>query len=254
MLSASDTQRFLRHLVLREVGAQGQQALLAARVVMVGAGGLGGPVIQYLAAAGVGRIDVVDNDRVDLTNLQRQVQFATADIGKLKAERAAELIRAINPNAVAKAFPEKLDDGNAVRLIAGADLVVDGVDDFETRFALNRASMAARVPLLSGAIGRFDGRISLFAPFDGDLPCLGCLMPESPPHAEVLNCAEEGVLGPVAGVVGTMLALEAVKLIVGIGRSLAGDLIIYDALDNVARRVRLPRDPQCAHCGKLDRA
>ncbi len=254
MLTPDQTERYLRHIVLKEMGAQGQQALLAARVVIVGAGGLGGPVLSYLAAAGVGRIAIVDDDAVELSNLQRQIHFQTEDVGAGKVERAAASARAINPTIEIEPVAARLDDANASDIIAGADLVIDGVDSFEARYALNRACMGARVPLLSGAIGRFDGVIGLFAPYEGDLPCYGCFMPGAPPREEVLNCAEEGVLGPVAGVVGTMMALEAVKRLAGIGPSLVGHLLLYEGLSNTARRVRLRRDPQCPHCAHVGRA
>ncbi|MEO1015439.1 MAG: HesA/MoeB/ThiF family protein [Pseudomonadota bacterium] len=253
MLSPEQTQRYLRHLVLKEVGAQGQQALLAAKVVIVGAGGLGGPVLMYLAAAGVGRIAIVDDDAVELSNLQRQAQFRAENVGAPKTEAAAAAARALNPSVDIEPITARLDDANGSEIIAGADLVIDGVDNFEARYALNRVCMAARVPLLSGAIGRFDGLIGLFAPFEGDLPCYGCFAPEPPPRDEVLNCAEEGVLGPVAGVVGTMMALEAVKRVIGIGPSLAGEILVYEGLTNASRRVRLPRDSACPHCAGLAR-
>lgn len=253
MLSDDQSRRYLRHILLREVGAQGQQALLGARVCVVGVGGLGGPVVQYLAAAGVGHLTLVDPDTVDLTNLQRQVQFRTVDIGAGKAAIAADMARAINPGIAVVAITGAVDAANAARIVAGADLVVEGVDRFETRFELAAACMAARIPLLSGAIGRFEGQVALFEPFAGDLPCYGCLVPAPPPREDVMTCAEEGVLGPVAGVVGSMLALEAVKRIVGIGPSLAGHLVVFDALTGGARRVGLPRDPQCAFCATLPR-
>jgi len=254
MLDAAARERYLRHILLKEVGGQGQQKLLAARVLIVGAGGLGGPILQYLAAAGVGTIGVIDDDAVALSNLQRQTIFKTEDIGAAKVERAAFFANALNPDVRIAALNERLMAGNAAARIADYDLVIEGVDNFEARFALNAACIAARKPLVSAAIGRFEGQLSVFKPWAGaSLPCYRCLVPEAPPRDEQINCAEEGVLGPLAGVIGSMAALEALKEILSIGDALAGRLFIYDGLNAAARNVKLPRDPECADCGSIAR-
>lgn len=255
MLNADARERYLRHILLKEVGAQGQQKLLAARVLIVGAGGLGSPIIQYLAAAGVGTIGVADNDAVALSNLQRQTIYRDEDVGAAKVERAAAFACALNPEIRVVAHREKLDAGNAERRICEFDIVVEGVDSYESRFAINAACIRAHKPLVSAAVGRFEGQISVFKPWAGaDLPCYRCLVAETPPREAAINCAEEGVLGPVPGVIGSMAALETLKEILGIGDGLAGRLFIYDGLRSHARTVKLPRDPGCADCGGIKRA
>jgi adenylyltransferase/sulfurtransferase len=255
MIDADARERYLRHILLKEVGAQGQQKLLAARVLIVGAGGLGSPIIQYLAGAGVGLVGVADDDAVALSNLQRQTIFRDEDVGAPKVERVRAFIRALNPGVRVATHAEKLTDGNAAPIFAGYDIVIEGVDSFNGRFALNRAAIAARRPLVSAAIGRFEGQLSVFKPWAGaELSCYRCLVSEAPPQEEALNCAEEGVLGPLAGVIGSMAALEAIKEIVGIGESLAGRLAIYDGLSATMRTIRLPRDPACPDCGSIARS
>ncbi len=254
MLDADARERYLRHIFLKEVGAQGQQKLLGASVLIVGAGGLGSPIIQYLAAAGVGLIGIADDDNVSLSNLQRQTIYRDEDIGGLKVARAAAFARELNPEIKVVAHCERLNGENVARRVAAYDFVVEGVDSFASRFALNAACIAARKPLISAAIGRFDGQLSVFRPWSGaDLPCYRCLVPEAPPRELQVNCAEEGVLGPVAGVIGSMAALETLKEILGIGESLAGRLLVYDGLAATMRTIRLPRDPQCPDCSKLRR-
>jgi len=254
MLTQTETDRYLRHILLREVGAQGQQKLLASRVLVVGAGGLGAPIIQYLAAAGVGTLAIADDDRVELSNLQRQVIYQTGDVGRSKVAAAAAAARAINPGIEVMEFHQRLgEDMDAAVGVSSFDLVIEGVDSFEARYAIGRACLGARTPLLSAAIGRFDGQIGLFAPYAGNFPCYRCLVPEPPPREETLTCAEEGVLGPVAGVVGAMAALEAVKYLVGTGPDLRGEILLYDGLRQESRRIRLPRDPACPACGTLTR-
>lgn len=254
MLDGDARDRFLRHILLREVGAQGQQKLLAARVLVVGAGGIGSPVLQYLAAAGIGVIGVADDDRVSLSNLQRQTIYRDEDIGASKVERAAAFMHAQNPMTRTVAHGEKLTADNAAAIISAYDLVIEGVDSFASRHAINAACIADKKPLVSAAIGRFEGQLSLFKPWAGaTFPCYRCFVAEAPPREEQANCAEEGVLGPLAGVIGSMAALEAIKEILSIGESLAGRLFLYDGLSARARTIALPRDPDCADCGAIER-
>ena len=241
--SKSEVERYARHLVLREVGGQGQQALARARVLIVGAGGLGAPAALYLAAAGVGWLRLVDPDVVDLSNLQRQVLFNTADVGLPKVEAARARLTALNPHVEIEAARTRLDEGNAAELVAGCDLVLDGTDDFSTRLAVNAACVAAAIPLVSGAIGRWTGQVGVFS----GRPCYRCLLPEIPPDAE--TCVAVGVVGALAGVIGSMMAVEAVKRIVQAGEPLAGRLLIYDALAAETRTVTLAADPGCPVCG-----
>jgi adenylyltransferase/sulfurtransferase len=255
MLGDEARERYLRHIILKEIGAQGQQKLLSARVLIVGAGGLGAPLVQYLAAAGVGVIGIADADTVALSNLQRQVIFRDEDIGASKAARAREFALALNPDIRIVAHNEAIDCEIAAARVAGYDFIVEGVDNFETRFALNAAAIAARKPLISAAIGRFEGQLSVFKPWAGPaLPCYRCLVPEAPPREERLNCAEEGVVGPLAGVLGSMAALETLKEILAIGESLAGRLAIFDGLAARMRTIALPRDPTCPDCANIERS
>ena len=242
--SESEVERYARHLVLREVGGQGQQALKRARVLIVGAGGLGAPAALYLAAAGVGRLRIIDPDAVELSNLQRQVLFETGDVGVAKATAAATRLAALNPNVEIEPVVGRLGAGNAAEIIAGCDLVLDGTDNFETRLAVNAACVAAGGALVSGAIGRWTGQVGVFA----GKPCYQCLVPEIPPDAE--TCSAVGVVGALAGVIGAMLALEAIKLIAGAGEPLTGRLLVYDALSAETRTVRLGADPACAVCAR----
>ncbi|HWF76138.1 MAG TPA: molybdopterin-synthase adenylyltransferase MoeB [Caulobacteraceae bacterium] len=241
--SDEEVERYARHLVLREIGGPGQQQLKGARVLIVGAGGLGAPAALYLAAAGVGVIALVDPDVVDASNLQRQVIYDTDDAGRVKVEAAGARLVALNPNVEVVRIAERLTETNARQLIAGYDLVLDGTDDFGTRFAVNAACVAEGVTLVSGAIGRWTGQVGVFA----GRPCYRCLVPDIPPDAE--TCAAVGVVGALAGVVGSMMALEAVKLIAQAGAPLTGRLLIYDALAAEARTVRIGADPECPVCG-----
>ncbi len=240
--SDDEVERYARHLILSEVGGPGQQRLARARVLVVGAGGVGGPAALYLAAAGVGTIGIVDADAVSLSNLQRQIQFGTADIGRPKVEAAAERLSGINPHVVVQTHAEMLTAETAARLIADYDLVLDGTDDFPARFAVNAACVAAGVPLVSGALGRWDGQIAVFE----GRPCYQCLVPETPPDAE--TCARVGVVGALAGVIGAMAALEAIKRITGAGEPLTGRLMLYDGLNATSRTVRIAADPHCPVC------
>jgi molybdopterin/thiamine biosynthesis adenylyltransferase len=242
--SDEEVERYARHLMLREVGGPGQQRLRAAKVLLVGAGGLGAPAALYLAAAGVGRLTLVDPDTVSLSNLQRQVLYAEADIGVVKVEAAARRLKALNPHTLVEPVGHALSEANAQAIVAAHDLVLDGTDDFATRFAVNAACVKAGRTLVSGAIGRWTGQIGVFAA----RPCYRCLVPEIPPDVE--TCAAVGVIGALAGVIGAMMALEAIKLITGAGEALEGRLLIYDALCAEARTVKVAADPDCPVCGR----
>ena len=241
--SDDEIERYARHLILSEVGGPGQQRLKAARVALVGMGGVGGPAALYLAAAGVGTLRLIDDDTVGLSNLQRQIAFATPDLGRAKVAAGAEALTALNPHVHIEAAAERLTGANAARLIEGCDAVLDGTDDFTARFAVNAACVAAGIPLVSGAIGRWNGQVGVFT----GRPCYRCLTPEAPPDAE--TCARVGVIGALAGVVGSMAALEAIKLITGAGEPLTGRLLLYDGLVGSSRVVRVAADPDCPVCG-----
>jgi adenylyltransferase/sulfurtransferase len=243
----ADLRRYSRHLLVPDVGLAGQEKLANARVLCIGAGGLGSPVIAYLAAAGVGRLGIVDDDTVDLTNLQRQVLYATADVGASKAQTAAERAHALNPQIAIDAYPVRLDASNARALIRAYDIVVDATDTFGARYLINDAAFLEGKPDVSGSIFRFDGQLSIFGAAGG--PCYRCLYPEAPPAHLVPTCADGGVLGTLAGIVGTWQASEVLKLIVGVGETLAGRLMLVDARDARVREVRIERDPGCALCG-----
>jgi adenylyltransferase/sulfurtransferase len=245
--SPDELFRYSRHLVLPGVGPDGQRRLKEAAVLIVGAGGLGSPAGLYLAAAGIGRIGIADGDTVDLSNLQRQVLFTTADVGKPKAETAAERLHALNPGITLEAHPLRVSAQNAADLVARYDLVIDATDNFPTRYLLNDACVLGKKPLLYGAIVQFHGQVSLFAPPHG--PCYRCLFPEPPPAGTVPGCAEGGVLGVLPGVIGTLQATEAIKWILGAGRSLAGRLLLYDAQATEFRELTIGRDPACPVCG-----
>jgi len=239
----AEIERYARHLVLREVGGPGQQRLKAASALIVGAGGLGSPAALYLAAAGIGTLILVDPDDVDLSNLQRQILYAEADLGQPKVEAAADRLAALNPHIFIAGAAEAFDAANADRLVEGVDLVLDGTDDFAVRYEVNAACVRHGKPLISGAIGRWTGQVGVFA----GQPCYRCLVPETPPDAE--TCVAVGVVGALPGVVGSMMALEAIKLITGAGEPLLGRLLIYDALSAETRTVRIGADPECPVCG-----
>jgi len=246
--SDEEVERYARQLVLREIGGPGQQKLKAARVLIVGAGGLGAPAALYLAAAGVGTLGLIDADEVALSNLQRQVLYATADVGRGKVAAAGQRLVELNPHLQVEPHPVMLDPSNARRIVRDYDLVLDGVDSFETRFAVNDACLAESKALVSGAIGRWTGQLSVFkAGVEPGAPCYRCLVSEIPPDAE--TCSAVGVMGALAGVIGSMMALEALKHLTGAGETLSGRLLIYDALSAEVRTVRLPRDPACPACG-----
>ncbi len=246
--SETDLERYARHIVLREVGGVGQAKLKAARVLVVGAGGLGSPVILYLAAAGVGTIGIVDNDAVSLSNLQRQIAHRTADIGRLKTDSARDAASALNPHVKIETHAVRLTPENARRLIAAYDLVADGSDNFDTRFLIADTCHFAGKTLISAAVTEFAGQLASFKP-EGR-PCYRCFIREAPPLGAVRPCSEAGVLGAAAGVMGTLQALEILKEITGAGQSLAGRLLIYEALDTRFRTVTLPPDPACPLCGE----
>jgi molybdopterin-synthase adenylyltransferase len=250
-LSDEELDRYARHIVLREVGGVGQARLKAGRVLVVGAGGLGSPLLLYLAAAGVGTIGIVDDDRVSLSNLQRQIAHATADIGRPKTDSAADRIRAINPNVEVRLHRERLDAANAQGIIAQYEIVADGSDNFATRFLINDACFLGQRTLVSAAVTEFDGQLATFKAHDRShpYPCYRCLFPEPPPPGTAPSCSESGVLGAAAGVMGTLQAIEVLKEIAHVGESLAGHLLIYDALATNFRKVRLSPDPACALCG-----
>ena len=237
-----EVERYARHLVLREVGGPGQQKLKAARVLIVGAGGLGSPAALYLAAAGVGTLGLIDHDQASLSNLQRQVLYATEDLGRRKVEAAERRLTALNPNIDVVPMPVAIDADNARSIVHRFDVVLDGTDDFSVRYCVNDACVAEHKPLVSGAIGRWTGQVGVF----GRHPCYRCLVPEIPPGAE--TCSAVGVVGALAGVVGSMMALETIKLITGAGEPLAGRLMIYDALSAETRTVKVGADPECPVC------
>jgi adenylyltransferase/sulfurtransferase len=245
-----ELERYARHIVLHEIGGPGQQRLRRARVLVIGAGGLGSPVILYLAAAGVGTIGVVDDDRVSLSNLQRQVIHATDEVGELKTASAARAVARINPGVTLAGHDFRLDEANADRLLAAYDMVLDGSDNFATRYLVNATAAAERRPLVSAAIGRWEGQLSVFRPWAGG-PCYTCVFPEPPEPGLVPACAEAGVLGALAGVMGAMQAAEAVKLITGAGQPLDGRMLLYDALGAEVRTIRLSKRDDCPVCAGL---
>ena len=250
-LSDEELERYARHIVLREVGGTGQARLKGARVLVIGAGGLGSPLILYLAAAGVGTIGVVDFDTVSLSNLQRQIAHRTSDLGRPKTDSAREAVRALNPAIHYEAHPIRLEPDNAMALVDAYDIVADGSDNFATRFLVNDTCYFAKKTLVSAAVSEFDGQLATFKAHDrgGQYPCYRCLFPEPPPSGSAPSCSEAGILGAVAGVMGTLQALEVLKEILALGEGLAGQLLLYDALAARFRSVRVPPDPACRLCG-----
>ncbi len=240
--SDEEVERYARQLVLSEIGGPGQQALKRARVLIVGLGGVGAPAALYLAAAGVGTLGLIDHDAVALSNLQRQIIFATADAEHSKVEAGAAHLAALNPYVAVESYFERLTPDNARSIIERFDVVLDGTDDFDTRFAVNAACVATGRPLVSGALGRWNGQVGVFT----GRPCYQCLVQETPPDAE--TCARVGVVGALAGVIGAMAALESIKLITGAGEPLAGRLMLYDGLAGTSRVVKIAADPTCPVC------
>ncbi len=247
-LSETQAKRYSRHLLVPEVGEEGQLKLLDARVLLIGAGGLGSPAGYYLAAAGVGTIGIIDADVVDESNLQRQILHNTKRIGQYKAESARETIEALNPDVKVITHIERLDETNVARIIADYDVIVDGTDNFPTRYLLNDAALMANKPVVHGSVFRFEGQLTVFKPYEG--PCYRCLYPEPPPIALAPSCAEAGVLGVLPGIIGLLQATETIKLVLGIGDPLVGRLMTYDALAGEFNELRLFRDPKCLACGE----
>ena len=247
-LSVDEVKRYSRHLIIPEVGMAGQKRLKNARVLAVGAGGLGSPTLVYLAAAGVGTLGIVEFDVVDESNLQRQIIHGHSDIGRSKAESARDSVKEINPYVDVVLHEERLDSTNVLEIFAQYDLIVDGTDNFATRYLVNDAAVLLGKPYVWGSIYRFDGQISVFWAEHG--PCYRCLYPEPPPPGMVPSCAEGGVLGVMAGTIGTLQVNEAIKLLTGVGEPLVGTLMVYDALESSFRRVRVRKDPDCAVCGE----
>jgi molybdopterin/thiamine biosynthesis adenylyltransferase len=248
-LTDDQLERYARHIILKEVGGAGQSRLLSSSVLVIGAGGLGSPLLLYLAAAGVGRIGIVDFDEVSLSNLQRQIIHGTSDIGRKKTDSAAEHIAAINPDIEVVTHTKRLDETNALELVSAYDVVADGSDSFETRFLVNDACYFARRPLISAALGQFEGQLSTFKAYEGgDNPCYRCLFPAPPPPGTIPSCAEGGILGALAGAMGSLQAVEVLKELMGVGESMSGKLMIYDALSARTRVVKVKPDPHCALC------
>lgn len=247
-LTPEQRERYGRHLLLPEIGAEGQQRLLDARVLLLGAGGLGSPTALYLAAAGVGTLGIVDGDVVDVSNLQRQVIHTTDRVGVPKVDSAEEAIRALNPDVRVEKYPTRLEAANIMEILEGWDIVVDGVDNFPTRYLLNDASVRLRIPVVSAAILGFEGQLSVFAPGEG--PCYRCLFRQPPPAELAPSCGANGVLGVLPGTMGLLQATEVVKLITGIGDPLVGRLLMYDALGTTFTELKVRRDPECPICSR----
>lgn len=250
-ITSEQRARYSRHIRLPEVGEEGQQKLLSSRVLLIGAGGLGSPAGLYLAAAGVGTLGIVDFDMVDSSNLQRQILHNVDRIGQLKVDSARETLTALNPDVKVEPYNEQLSADNVLDIMADYDVVVDGADNFPTRYLVNDASLHLQVPVVHGSIFRFEGQATVFTPYAG--PCYRCLFSEPPPPELAPSCAEAGVLGVLPGVIGSIQAMEAIKLLLGIGTSLAGRLLIYDALEEEFRSVRLRRNPDCPACADESR-
>lgn len=248
-LTDEELDRYARHIVLRDIGGAGQLKIRAAHMLVIGAGGIGSPAIQYLAAAGIGAMTIVDDDVVSLSNLQRQVLFATADIGKPKAELAAARVRALNPGVNVTVIPTRVTRENAASLLDGMDVVIDGSDNFATRLAIADAANAAHVPLVSAAIGQFHGQIGTFRGWEADKPCYRCFVGDAHDAEDCDSCSDVGVLGAMVGMMGSMAAMEAIRVVTGFGQDQAGKLQIIDGLELTMRAIRLPKDPACSTCG-----
>ena len=246
-LEASALRRYARHIVLPYIGESGQQTLLNSSVLVIGAGGLGSGALAYLAASGIGRIGIAEPDRVELSNLQRQILFETGDIGRSKCDASRDRIEEINPDCAVELFQTEFTKDNGKSISNGFNLVVDGCDNFTTRFAVNEVCYHAKIPLVSAAISGFSAQLSTFKAYLGaPHPCYCCLVPQLP--EQEVSCAQEGIIGPLAGMMGSMQALEAIKELLGIGTSLSGSLVAIDALTMDIRRIQLPRDPHCPLC------
>src|SRR5207249_6782198 len=243
VMTEGQTKRYSRHLLVPEVGEKGQFKLLDSRVLLIGAGGLGSPAAYYLAAAGVGTLGIIDADVVDESNLQRQILHNTKRVGQYKAESARETIEALNPDVKVVTYIERLDETNVRRIIADYDVILDGTDNFPTRYLLNDAAILENKPVVHGSVFRFEGQLTVFKPYEG--PCYRCLYPEPPPAALAPSCAEAGVLGVLPGIIGLLQATETIKLLLGIGEPLVGRLMTYDALAGELSELHLFRDPNC---------
>lgn len=248
-LSDAALERYARHIVLHDIGGAGQMALCKAKVLVIGAGGIGSPAIQYLAAAGVGTLVVVDDDQVSLSNLQRQTLYTDADIGQPKAEVAASRVRAMNPGVTANPVTTRVTAEKMPALLDGVDVVIDGSDNFATRLAVADAANAAHVPLVSAAIAQFHGQVGIFRGWEADKPCYRCFVGDAHDADDCDSCAELGVLGAMVGMIGSMAAMEAIRVITGFGSDQAGKLQVIDGLDLTMRAIRLPKDPGCSTCG-----
>jgi molybdopterin-synthase adenylyltransferase len=248
-LSDDELDRYARHIVLKEIGGEGQKRLRAARVVVIGAGGIGSPAIQYLASAGVGRLRIVDDDVVSLDNLQRQVLFGTGDVGLGKAERAAAAARRLNPDVAVEAVPERLSAPSVERLLAGAEVVLDGSDNFATRLTVSDHCTSERVPLVSAAIGQFQAQVGTFRGWEADKPCYRCFVGDAFDAEDCDTCSELGVLGAFAGLAGSWAAMEAIRAITGFGEEQAGRLHVFDGLKPSMRSLKIAKDPACRACG-----
>jgi adenylyltransferase/sulfurtransferase len=248
-MSLSDAQldRYARQIVLKDLGGDGQQKLLKSSVLVIGAGGIGSPSIQYLAAAGVGKLTIVDDDRVDLSNLQRQTVFGTADVGQMKAVLATRKAKALNPDVVADFSAVRIDAENAGRLLKDMDAVLDGSDNFATRLAVADAALAAHVPLVSASVAQFEGQLAVYRGWEPDKPCYRCFVGSDPDRPEA-SCSEHGVLGPAAGIMGSLAAMEVIRALTGFGDDSAGKLLVMDGLGLRFRTVKLPKDPECPAC------
>lgn len=245
-MNLSDTQldRYARHIILREIGGEGQRRLLDSTVAVIGAGGIGSPLIQYLAAAGVGALRIIDDDQVSLSNLQRQTLFGTDDEGEAKTDRARAAVEALNPDVAVEAVGLRIGPENAANLLAGADVVVDGSDNFGTRLAVSDAATALRIPLISSSVAQFEGQLAVYRGWEADKPCYRCLVGDDPGLPEQ-SCSEQGVLGAMAGVMGSLAAVEAIRALVPFGDEPAGKLLLVDALTLRFRTIALPKDPAC---------
>ncbi len=247
-MSDTEIERYARHLILREVGGVGQQKLRKSKVLVIGAGGLGSPVLQYLAAAGVGMLGVIDDDAVSLSNLQRQVLFDEDQLDMPKVFAAEAKLNALNPHITIRPYNRRLTENEAQDLFADYDLVLDGTDNYQTRALVNAACVAGETPLISGAISQWEGQVSLFDPANGT-PCYACIFPEEPADGLAPSCAQAGVMGALPGIIGAIMAAEAIKYITGAGQTLAGDMLIFDALYGESRKIGLQKSAECSVCG-----
>lgn len=246
-LSDDQLDRYARHIVLKEIGGDGQQKLLGATVAIIGAGGIGSPLIQYLAAAGIGRLKIIDDDEIALSNLQRQTLFGTDDVGAPKVAKTKSAVTALNPDVAVEAVEARLDEGNAESFLSGCDVVVDGSDNFATRLLVADTAHRLRIPLVSAAIGQFEGQLGVFRGWEAGKPCYRCFVGADPDRPDI-SCADQGVLGALAGVMGSLAALETVRQIAGFGEDMAGKLLLVDALAMRFRSLALPKDPGCPLC------